>query len=129
MPIWIQKSPTLVWLEYLGLIKLKPKLRKWSEHSKYLLYVLSGHFVSFFFLPFVYLLFIQYLQGLHASEVCCAHGHCSIKSYVFSFGVLVLEIISGKKNKGFSDPEHSLNLLEHVRKMIIYFKTSWTVSY
>ena len=42
------------------------------------------------------------------------HGHYSIKSDVFSFGVLVLEIISGKKNKGFSDPEHSLNLLGHV---------------
>jgi len=52
------------------------------------------------------------------------HGHYSIKSDVFSFGVLVLEIISGKKNKEFSDPEHSLNLLGHVSTMIIYFKTS-----
>ncbi|XP_004509984.1 G-type lectin S-receptor-like serine/threonine-protein kinase At4g27290 [Cicer arietinum] len=41
------------------------------------------------------------------------HGHYSMKSDVFSFGVLILEIISGKKNKGFSDPEHSLNLLGH----------------
>jgi serine/threonine protein kinase len=49
------------------------------------------------------------------------HGHYSIKSDVFSFGVLVLEIISGKKNKGFSDPEHSLNLLGHVSSMTICF--------
>ncbi|KAK2408438.1 G-type lectin S-receptor serine/threonine-protein kinase [Trifolium repens] len=45
------------------------------------------------------------------------HGHYSIKSDVFSFGVLVLEIISGKKNKGFSDPEHSLNLLGHAWRL------------
>lgn len=49
------------------------------------------------------------------------HGHYSMKSDVFSFGVLILEIISGKKNKGFSDPEHSLNLLGHVSTMTIYF--------
>jgi serine/threonine protein kinase len=49
------------------------------------------------------------------------HGHYSIKSDVFSFGVLVLEILSGKKNKGFSDPEHSLNLLGHVSSMTICF--------
>ncbi|CAL5321791.1 unnamed protein product [Camellia sinensis] len=34
-----------------------------------------------------------------------------LKSDVFSFGVLVLEIVSGKKNKGFYHPRHSHNLL------------------
>jgi serine/threonine protein kinase len=42
------------------------------------------------------------------------HGQYSVKSDVFSFGVLVLEIMSGKKNKGFYHPDHQLNLLGHV---------------
>ncbi|KAI7981984.1 G-type lectin S-receptor-like serine/threonine-protein kinase, partial [Camellia lanceoleosa] len=40
-------------------------------------------------------------------------GLFSVKSDVFSFGVLVLEIVSGKKNKGFYHPGHSHNLLGH----------------
>ncbi|KAL5548135.1 hypothetical protein UlMin_003366 [Ulmus minor] len=40
-------------------------------------------------------------------------GVYSVKSDVFSFGVLVLEIISGKKNRGFHHPDHKLNLLGH----------------
>ncbi|CAA2942542.1 receptor-like serine threonine- kinase SD1-8 [Olea europaea subsp. europaea] len=39
-------------------------------------------------------------------------GFFSIKSDVFSFGVLVLEILSGKKNTGFYQKD-SLNLLGH----------------
>lgn len=42
------------------------------------------------------------------------HGRYSMKSDVFSFGVIILEIISGNKIKGFYDSEHSLNLLGHV---------------
>jgi hypothetical protein len=42
------------------------------------------------------------------------HGRYSIKSYVFSFGVLVLKTMSGKKNKGFCHPDNHLNLLGHV---------------
>ncbi|CAL5405728.1 unnamed protein product [Camellia sinensis] len=38
-------------------------------------------------------------------------GHFSVKSDVFSFGVLVLEIVSGKRNRGFFHPDHNLNLL------------------
>ncbi|KAL9297624.1 hypothetical protein ACSQ67_023520 [Phaseolus vulgaris] len=38
-------------------------------------------------------------------------GHFSVKSDVFSFGVVVLEIISGKRNTGFYQPEHKLSLL------------------
>ncbi|RVW25579.1 G-type lectin S-receptor-like serine/threonine-protein kinase [Vitis vinifera] len=40
-------------------------------------------------------------------------GLYSTKSDVFSFGVLLLEIVSGKRNRGFSHPDHSLNLLGH----------------
>ncbi|XP_042520167.1 G-type lectin S-receptor-like serine/threonine-protein kinase At4g27290 isoform X2 [Macadamia integrifolia] len=44
-------------------------------------------------------------------------GLFSVKSDVFSFGVLVLEMVSGKKNRGFSKPEHQLNLLGHAWKL------------
>lgn len=41
-------------------------------------------------------------------------GVYSVKSDVYSFGVLVIEILSGKKNRLFSHPDHSLNLIGHV---------------
>jgi len=41
-------------------------------------------------------------------------GVFSVKSDVFSFGVLVLEIVSGKKNRGFYLANKELNLLGHV---------------
>ncbi|KAG5235588.1 G-type lectin S-receptor serine/threonine-protein kinase [Salix suchowensis] len=44
-------------------------------------------------------------------------GNFSIKSDVFSFGVLVLEIVTGKRNRGFTHPEHDLNLLGHIWKL------------
>ncbi|GMH24973.1 hypothetical protein Nepgr_026816 [Nepenthes gracilis] len=40
-------------------------------------------------------------------------GHFSIKSDVFSFGVLVLEIINGARNRGFYHRGHGFNLLGH----------------
>ncbi|KAK1391731.1 Receptor-like serine/threonine-protein kinase [Heracleum sosnowskyi] len=40
-------------------------------------------------------------------------GIFSVKSDVYSFGVMLLEIVSGKRNKTFSHPDHSLNLLGH----------------
>ncbi|XP_065862199.1 G-type lectin S-receptor-like serine/threonine-protein kinase At4g27290 isoform X2 [Euphorbia lathyris] len=40
-------------------------------------------------------------------------GLFSVKSDVFSFGVMVLEIVSGKKNRGFCHPDHDRNLVGH----------------
>ncbi|CAI0410084.1 unnamed protein product [Linum tenue] len=40
-------------------------------------------------------------------------GVYSIKSDVFSFGVMVLEIVSGERNRGFRRRDHELNLLGH----------------
>ncbi|GAU20890.1 hypothetical protein TSUD_120820 [Trifolium subterraneum] len=45
------------------------------------------------------------------------HGSFSIKSDVFSFGVVVLEIISGWKNSRFCDPQHRLDLLGHAWRL------------
>ncbi|KAF7850310.1 hypothetical protein BT93_L5639 [Corymbia citriodora subsp. variegata] len=46
------------------------------------------------------------------------NGFYSVKSDVFSFGVLVLEIVSGKRNRGFIHPDNRLSLLGH----------AWTLS-
>ncbi|XP_030930718.1 G-type lectin S-receptor-like serine/threonine-protein kinase At4g27290 [Quercus lobata] len=40
-------------------------------------------------------------------------GTFSVKSDVFSLGVLMLEIVSGKKNRKFFHPDHCHNLLGH----------------
>ncbi|KAJ6791189.1 receptor-like serine/threonine-protein kinase SD1-8 [Iris pallida] len=40
-------------------------------------------------------------------------GIFSVKSDVFSFGVLVLETVSGKKNRGAYSHSHHINLLSH----------------
>ncbi|KAL2523627.1 G-type lectin S-receptor-like serine/threonine-protein kinase [Abeliophyllum distichum] len=40
-------------------------------------------------------------------------GQFSVKSDVFSFGVLLLEIVSSRKNRRFHHPEHDHNLLGH----------------
>ncbi|XP_017424493.1 G-type lectin S-receptor-like serine/threonine-protein kinase At4g27290 [Vigna angularis] len=46
------------------------------------------------------------------------HGSFSTKSDVFSFGVIVIEIISGRKIRGFHDPHHHLlNLLGHAWRL------------
>ncbi|KAL2341983.1 hypothetical protein Fmac_009923 [Flemingia macrophylla] len=42
------------------------------------------------------------------------NGLLSLKSDVFSFGVIVLEILSGTRNKNFRHLEHDLNLLGQV---------------
>jgi hypothetical protein len=53
-------------------------------------------------------------------------GLFSIKSDVFSFGVLLLEIISGKKNRARSYHENDHNLIGYVSTTKFnYFLTSW----
>jgi hypothetical protein len=48
-----------------------------------------------------------------APEYAC-EGLFSIKSDVFSFGVLVLEILGGKRNSGSSECGNFINLLGYV---------------
>ncbi|KAL8512892.1 hypothetical protein ACS0TY_019153 [Phlomoides rotata] len=49
----------------------------------------------------------------YMSPEYAVEGLFSVKSDVFSFGVLVLEIVSGEKNRGFMNQDHRLNLLGH----------------
>lgn len=63
-------------------------------------------------------------------------GKFSIKSDIFSFGVVLLEIISGRRNRGFSHPDHHHNLLGHVSSIkwhpimtFLLLITSWSYFY
>uniref|UniRef100_A0A7N2L1X5 non-specific serine/threonine protein kinase n=1 Tax=Quercus lobata TaxID=97700 RepID=A0A7N2L1X5_QUELO len=47
------------------------------------------------------------------------YGHFLVKTYVFSFGVLVLEIVSRKKNKEFCNFGQCLNLLGYAWRLWI----------
>ena len=42
------------------------------------------------------------------------HGHFSVKTDVYSFGVLVLEIVSGQKNSCFRNGQNVEDLLSYV---------------
>ncbi|KAK1415674.1 hypothetical protein QVD17_31459 [Tagetes erecta] len=64
----------------------------------------------------------------YISPEYAANGHFSIKSDVFSFGVLLLEIVSGKKNRGFSHQDHNDNLLGHAWRLFTADKTLELIS-
>lgn len=53
----------------------------------------------------------------YMSPEYAVHGLFSVKSDVFSFGVLLLEIVSGRKNRGFFQKDHSDNLLGHAWRL------------
>lgn len=57
--------------------------------------------------------FFYFYSGYMPPEYA-KYGHFLVKTYVFSFGVLVLEIVSGKKNKEFCNFGQCLNLLGYV---------------
>ena len=48
------------------------------------------------------------------------YGHFSIKSDVFSFGVLVLEMICGEKNGHFRNNKKEDDLLSYVSATFLY---------
>lgn len=52
------------------------------------------------------------------------HGRFSVKSDVFSFGVLVLEIVTGQRRSSFGSEEETEDLLTYVspKAMAIFLK-------
>jgi len=113
MQIWIQKYQTLVWLEHFSESKLRKTRIGWPEHSKLVstrLWLLNIALSSNTY--FENYIFSGYMPPEYARS-----GHFSTKSDVFSYGVIVLEIVSGKKNREFSDPECNNNPLGYVSIM------------
>lgn len=49
------------------------------------------------------------------------NGQFSVKSYVFSFGVLLLEILSGQTTTSFCNEENVESLLSYVSKSKYFF--------
>ena len=49
-----------------------------------------------------------------------SHGHYSVKSDVFSFGILVLEIVSGKKKSWLCNTDDVELLLSYVSVSVIF---------
>lgn len=68
----------------------------------------------------MYSKYIHFLQNLMKVSCCSGYmapeyafdGKFSIKSDVFSMGVVIFEIVSGKKNRSFRFPSYYQNLLE-----------------
>ncbi|KAG6776920.1 hypothetical protein POTOM_016711 [Populus tomentosa] len=90
--------------------KSKEKPLVWSEHS-----TSPDSFLS----PVIHhdqipTSFIFYDCSGYMSPEYAIHGQYSIKSDVFSYGVLALEIISGRKNSDYGEKEPWLNLIGHV---------------
>jgi len=47
-------------------------------------------------------------------------GQFSVRSDVYSYGVLVLEIVTGRKRNSFHDYEHYDDLLSYVRVLRLF---------
>lgn len=73
------------------------------------------HWQYHYALPEISVLISSWLctSGYMAPEYAM-HGLFSSKSDVFSFGVLVLEIVSGKKNNSFHQSDGAEDLLSYV---------------
>ncbi|XP_072082415.1 G-type lectin S-receptor-like serine/threonine-protein kinase At4g27290 isoform X1 [Arachis hypogaea] len=62
------------------------------------------------------------VMGTHGyiSPEYAMHGSFSMKSDVFSFGVIMLEVVSGMKNKELSIPHQFVNLLGHANFNVFF---------
>lgn len=117
---WTQRYQILDWLEDLKDTKLDLTQRMWLELSK------NHKPLNFNCVSDIspYQLICQILYSGYIPPEYAVHGIFSTKSDVFSFGVLVLEIVSGMKNREFSSQEHGDNLLGHVSLINLMFLVS-----
>ena len=53
-----------------------------------------------------------------------SHGHYSVKSDVFSFGILVLEIVSGRKKSWLCNTDDVELLLSYVSVPVIFHEAT-----
>lgn len=112
---WTLKYQILVWLEFLDRTKPEQILRGLLGHSKYRLHIATililakhgTHTHSKYEHP----LFFSY-SGYMSPEYAM-NGIFSEKSDIYSFGVLMLEIVSGKKSSVFSSSS-IITLIEQV---------------
>lgn len=85
--------------------------KEYDRHKKLL--IKTDEICYNIFKRLIYYKFL-FCSGYMAPEYAM-HGQFSIKSDVFSFGVLILEIISGKKNNSFYLSDYAEDLLSYVR--------------
>ena len=107
---WTQKYLILGLLEVLKEMKRGRIQTEWLEHSMF-------HFtwtIQCILLLVDYAFYKNTFFSGYMSPEYAVDGLFSVKSDVFSFGVMVLEIVSRKRNRGFIHQDHSLNLLGHV---------------
>lgn len=97
------------------MIKPKKKHEELSEHSTQteIREMLEILFSFFLFNNLFNLSLPMFCSGYMAPEYAF-YGLFSVKSDAFSFGILLLEIVSGKKNSGFDHPEKHHNLIGYV---------------
>ena len=72
----------------------------WLKASDLYIVVAIIYFCGFIKVEFLWTTLFVHCSGYMAPEYAM-HGQFSVKSDVFSFGVLVLEILSGQKNHSF----------------------------
>jgi serine/threonine protein kinase len=90
------------------------------EHSKYFSYLLYGFSHAFPLLNSQHLcLFDVRMQcSGYVPPEYVRNGIYSMKYDVYSFGVLLLQLISGKRNACYYGPNETLSLLEYVSNLI-----------
>ena len=123
MKIWSLKYQISVWLEFSQKIILKLTRNAGLEHSKYIyLYSLNAiSWWSFYLFNYTCSLFVTIQCSGYVPPEYARRGIYSTKSEVYSFGVLLLQILSGKKVSILYGENDDISLLDYVS----FFNKSW----